>query len=737
MKNVINYDANKCEKLIDKFFVNHDPKNKYFEDFGCFDIEVTSSLSFKYGINFYIARMYDNVKYKYGVPVNKDDALNIRMPIMYIWQFQLGNTTILGRYWYEFIEFINLIKKQINDEYVFIVYAHNLNYEGSFLKYVLDVANENIFKKAESTILSMNSGCTEFRCSAQLSGKNLDEFTKNVKHHKAVDVNYDYEKVRFPWTPLTDDEIKYCVYDVLGLREAIQELFKIRKVNTQDVPLTQTGFVRRILKEQYKKNPEKVNQPNLDCYLYMKNASHGGNTCPSQNWLSDLENDDIKIIEDVYSYDGSKYYPSILIQEEFPVGPWTYIEKCTLEDLIRLSHNHYAWVTKATFKNIRLKDPKEPIPYIFKSKSTDRDNCKWFLDRRLLSAKYITLTITDVDFDIINNMYDFDNIAIDDCWYSKYGKLPKYIHDTIEQLYLEVAKYHRGEPEYDAAKTSLNAVHGLFGSDRLHDKYIVDEDEKLVLTSNRVKEYNKAVHKDPYSYAWYVWGTAIARLRLQELINANRENIVYVAVDSIKTIGKPNVTAHNERCLKRVDILSDEDRATNTCIGQFREEWHAKEFIAIGQNKYAFTTFEPKELTESELAFAEEINSNLKNPRDIKGFNVEVSMSGYNKSKSSIELYLRGGLQAISKAFTFRYAPRLESYKVSGEYKIKKDLTTSNTSISDEDREQIKKGLEICGGTVLINSRDIGKSICNQKEFTDEELRAAVDQVYKDFKNIR
>ena len=32
--------------------------------------------------------------------------------------------------------------------------------------------------------------------------------------------------------------------------------------------------------------------------------------------------------------------------------------------------------------------------------------------------------------------------------------------------------------EYDAAKTSLNAVHGLFGSDRLHDKYVVDESEE-------------------------------------------------------------------------------------------------------------------------------------------------------------------------------------------------------------------------------------------------------------------
>ena len=52
---------------------------------------------------------------------------------------------------------------------------------------------------------------------------NLDTFTNKMhaEHTKLSGKEFDYTKIRFPWTEMTQNEIAYCTNDTQGLCEAL------------------------------------------------------------------------------------------------------------------------------------------------------------------------------------------------------------------------------------------------------------------------------------------------------------------------------------------------------------------------------------------------------------------------------------------------------------------------------------------------------------------------------------
>ena len=63
----------------------------------------------------------------------------------------------------------------------------------------------------------------EFRCSYLHSNMSLEVFLEKmgVEDLKQSGEEFDYSKIRYPWTPLSDQEMKYIVNDVKGLVEAL------------------------------------------------------------------------------------------------------------------------------------------------------------------------------------------------------------------------------------------------------------------------------------------------------------------------------------------------------------------------------------------------------------------------------------------------------------------------------------------------------------------------------------
>ena len=95
---------------------------------------------------------------------------------------------------------------------------HNLSYEFTFLSGIYHFKPEEVFAVDKRAILK----CTmfnklEYRCSYRLSNMSLLEFTKaeNVEHRKYSEkYDFDYNIIRYPWTPLDSDELLYCQNDV-------------------------------------------------------------------------------------------------------------------------------------------------------------------------------------------------------------------------------------------------------------------------------------------------------------------------------------------------------------------------------------------------------------------------------------------------------------------------------------------------------------------------------------------
>ena len=166
--------------------------------------------------------------------------------IMYIWQFQFGpDKTIIGRTWEEFIDFLQRLKRCMNGRKL-IVYIHNASYEFSFLKGIYTFEPDEVFAIEARRVLKFSMfNAFEFRCSYLLSNMSLEKFLKEMQVEHKKQANFDYKKLRYPWTALSDEEMLYCSNDVRGLVEAIYKRLEKDHDNLYSIPLTSTGYVRR------------------------------------------------------------------------------------------------------------------------------------------------------------------------------------------------------------------------------------------------------------------------------------------------------------------------------------------------------------------------------------------------------------------------------------------------------------------------------------------------------------
>ena len=129
-----------------------------------------------------------------------------------------------------------------------IVYIHNFSYEFQFLRNVLDFTE--VFAREKRKPIYAKYATYTFRCSYMLTRQSLDSWAKNEKLPiKKLTGNLDYNVIRTPKTPLTEDEINYCINDVLVMYYGLLK-YKEKYGHLNDIPLTQTGGVRKIIREK-------------------------------------------------------------------------------------------------------------------------------------------------------------------------------------------------------------------------------------------------------------------------------------------------------------------------------------------------------------------------------------------------------------------------------------------------------------------------------------------------------
>lgn len=461
---------------------------------------------------------------------------------MYHWQACVGGYVILGRRWEEYFLFLRKLNAvlELDECKKMVMYVHNLGYEFSFLKTFFQW--ENIFTRSKRQIMrAVDNQGMEYRCSYLLSNKGLEDFCKeeNVIHRKVKNVfdeengfaEYDYDKIRTPDTPITPDEDAYHVNDVLGLYEAITS--RLEHDNLHTIPMTSTGYVRRDLRNACFSIPG-YRQKLVDCrlslplYYEMKEAFRGGDTAANPMYVGE-------IIEDGDSYDISSSYPYTIMCCKFPMSPFRQITYEHFQDVY--DSGKFAMIFRFHVKRINKRTPGG-IAYIPLAKTRKRKNVI-SANGRIFSADELEITITDIDYRIIEETYEWEDYTISDIYISKYDYLPKPIRATTrEYYYFKSTLKDIDNKEYTKSKNKLNSIYGCMVTDILHPDYIYENNEIIEKMSKEpldILDIHYSSKKLFLSYQWGVWVTAHARYRLYEgrkLIG--EDGVIYNDTDSIK-----------------------------------------------------------------------------------------------------------------------------------------------------------------------------------------------------------
>lgn len=513
--------------------------------------------------------------------------------ICYLWSMCLNGHTIYGRNLDSAFYVFDLLSDSNGAGEKFIIYVHNLSYEIVYLMGKHDFAADEIMWLKPRKALKADYRNIEFRCSYMLSGKSLDKFTSDMKveHKKLSGEEFDYSEIRYPWTPLAEFQLSYSENDVLGLYEAIVKQLEFYGDTLETVPLTKTGYIRRMVKQAMRIVKRNLYFPDYEVYILLQSAFRGGNT-HANRYRTGI------VIENVYGCDKASSYPEQELCRKMPVTPFFKPKQFKNEnDLNTYLERGFAFVCLCEFENIRLKDKFITVPYIPHNKAVSIT--KYKADNgRVLQADKLTFAFIDIDWKIIKQQYEFDSCSVKALYCSRYGNLPKPFKDVVYKLYKDktALKGTNDEFSYMFAKINLNSTYGMMVENILKEIIYFSNIERKFKRDKPVepKELLKRKNKRAATpYHWGVWVTAYARKSLQKAIDLLGDDFIYCDTDSVKFTGKEHlkdIEKLNEEILKDSTRYSAKDRnGVVHNLGVFEIEGHYKNFKTYGAKKYAYT----------------------------------------------------------------------------------------------------------------------------------------------------
>ena len=167
---------------------------------------------------------------------------------------------------------------------ILLILDHNLSFEMSFIKALFDWDIDEktgypcVFAKSPRNILYAKYKNVEFRDTLALTDMGLARLPKNygLIIEKLVG-DLDYDRIRHTSTPLTNEELSYCINDVKLLVNFFYKYLLPEYLDKElKIPLTSTGEVRVDIKNNFnemKKEEKKAMrnrilnaQPNREIY---------------------------------------------------------------------------------------------------------------------------------------------------------------------------------------------------------------------------------------------------------------------------------------------------------------------------------------------------------------------------------------------------------------------------------------------------------------------------------------
>ena len=499
----------------------------YCDNIMCFDTEVSSGFLPK---DTNIVESYNSEK---GSDYYKEC---IKVSLVYVWTFSIDENIFIGRTLEDFKEFLDDLEEV--EPFVKIVYVHNLGYDFQFMRNVLQFTK--VFAREKRKPIYAQYESFYFRCSYILTRQSLDSWSKNEKLpvNKLVG-DLDYSVMRTPKTELTEKEIEYCIHDVMVMYYGLQK-YKKKYGTIADIPLTQTGEVRKVIKEKmnckdeykYRKNCINLIPPTLNDYNILIRAFCGGYTHSNSVHTN-------KVIHNVQCKDIASSYPTVMCLEKYPMTPFV---KCKAQEKY-FNNDKYSYIIDATFYNlhsIRWNTFQSLSKCLEISKDYKSDN------GRVISASVVRVCMTNVDFEIFNQCYKYDDLIINDFRVSINGYLSGTFVKYILELYkdkTELKGIEEFSEKYAISKQFINSMYGMMVTKNIIGEITYSDSGWGIAELNEdIYQHKIAIDRKKISstftaFQFGVWVTAYARRNLWRGILALDYDVVYCDTDSIKHIG--------------------------------------------------------------------------------------------------------------------------------------------------------------------------------------------------------
>ena len=560
------------------------------DDIMCFDIETSSGFLHKDSdtLEPYLGKSkkyYEDCK-KYA--------------ICYVWQFSINDNVFWGRTLEDFKDFLQEL--EYYEPHRKIVYIHNFSFEFQFLINVLQF--DYVFARQARKPLFAEWSTYQFRCSYFLTNMSLAVWAeqRKLKVKKLVG-DLDYTILRTPKTKLTDTELAYCFNDVLVMYYGLLQ-YKEKYGHIIDIPFTQTGEVRKEVIERmnvsseykYRKRclkliPETIEDYSLLCDCFMGGYTH-----------SNAIHTNI-VLENIRSKDIASSYPTVMCLEKYPM---TYFEE-TIPCDDYFNNDNYSYIITFDVEHLRSKRWNTWLSFskCAKIKGYSLDN------GRVLKADFVQLSLTNIDYEMFQLCYDFENLNIIDFRVSSNDYLSPTFVKYILELYgnkTTLKGIEEQEPLYMKSKQYINSMYGMMVTKNITDTIEFEEDrwKKELLNENsfytKIASEKKKLSKTFGAFQFGVWVTAYARRNLWKGILALDYNVVYCDTDSIKYIDCDSnfFNEYNEKIADRENMRADmlgiprdtfipkDKKGISHRLGIYDDEGVYKKFKTLGAKKYCY-----------------------------------------------------------------------------------------------------------------------------------------------------
>lgn len=483
-----------------------------------------------------------------------------------------------------YIDLYNEYDLADNDRRI-VTYIHNAAYDLSYLVgfFKAFLPGRSFTRRDGNKIYKYSQGNLEWRCSYRLTNLALDKWAKqmNCSHSKLTGF-YDYSKIIYQDTPLTEEEKAYAEEDVRIMEECLAKQLEMFGDNMYSIPSTATGYVRRDIRKSCLKNKFYRKDVLLNTKLsyrqfrYCLKAFAGGYTHCNRHYRDKLITGHIK------HRDFKSHYPSILRDKKFPMGkPKTAFDflldkgkTMTIPEVLALSPQ-YTTVSVIGIRNIHVKSDSISMPFLQESRlfihSNDimagkpmketmlRDNGRVLTyighkgdDKYIDGRRYII--VDNCTLRILWEQYNWEDYFVIHVTKFENDYLPeevlavvdKYFKDKTHYKKLErIAREKYGETSEMAlnatalllcAKQLFNSISGCICTNPIKslDEDELDEDESLTESYEKKLERYYDSYYSVLPYQWAMMITAYGRYMLYECIKLiGYDKVLYADTDSL------------------------------------------------------------------------------------------------------------------------------------------------------------------------------------------------------------